>query len=123
MKRLEFIKRTAVFTALGLPLFSVLNSCTADTAPVPKPPNDPKDCLANGTSTSIGSNHGHSLTVSKGDVENAIEKTYPIQGGASHNHDVTITTADFDLLKNNNSIQVASTSGDGHTHSVSVSCA
>ena len=124
MKRIEFLKRTVVVTTLGLPILSFLSSCSTETAPSPStPPPTPKDCLANGTTSSIGSNHGHSLTVSKTDVENGVEKTYNILGSASHNHEVTITTANFSSLKNATSIQVSSTSGDGHTHSVSVSCA
>ena len=124
MKRIDFLKRTAVVATLGLPILSVLSSCSTDTAPTPTTPStDPKDCLANGTTSSIGSNHGHSLTVSKTDVENGVEKTYNILGSASHSHDVTISTANFSSLKNASSIQVSSTSGSGHTHSVSVSCA
>jgi hypothetical protein len=36
---------------------------------------------------------------------------------------VTLSAANFSSLQNNNSITVSSTSGDGHTHSVTVSCA
>jgi len=125
MKRIDFIKRTAIVATLGLPLVTVLTNCSseADPNPTTPPPPDPKDCLANGTSSSIGSNHGHSITVSKNDVESGVEKTYAILGSASHNHDVIITAANFSSLKSNNSIQVTSGSGDGHSHSVSVSCA
>ena len=125
MKRIDFLKRIAIVATMGLPLVTVITSCSseADPNPTTPPPPDPKDCLANGTSSSIGSNHGHSITVSKTDVENGVEKTYAILGSASHSHDVTITAANFSSLKNATSIQVSSTSGSGHTHSVSVSCA
>ena len=124
MKRIDFIKRTAVVATLGLPLFSVVTSCSSDATPTPNPPSPgDKDCLANGTSSSIGSNHGHKLDVTKDDVSNSVEKTYSIQDGASHDHSVTITAADFNSLKSNNSIQVVSTSDSGHTHNITVSCA
>ena len=123
MKRIDFIKRITAIMAIGIPLLSVSNGCSSEEVTPNTNPNDPKDCLANGTSASIGSNHGHSITVSKTDIENSVAKTYGIQGGADHNHDVSITAANFTSLKNNNSIQVSSTSGGGHTHSVSVSCA
>ena len=124
MKRIDFIKRTAVIATFGLPLLSVINSCASESAPTPNPPaSGAKDCLANGTSSSISSNHGHRLDVTKEDVSNGSEKTYSIQDGASHDHNVTITAANFTDLKNTNSIQVDSTTGDGHTHSVTVSCA
>jgi len=109
---------------VGLPLLSVTTSCYNNAGdPTPNPPNPDADCLANGTSSSIGANHGHTLTVSKTDVENGIEKTYPIQGSASHNHNVTVSAANFTSLKSNNSIQFVSTSNSGHTHNVTVSCA
>ena len=106
---------------MGLPLLAV-TGCSGDD-PAPAPFNADKDCLANGTSSSIGSNHGHTLTVSKTDVENGVQKTYSIQGGSTHDHEVTVTTANFTSLKSNQSIQLTSTSGGGHTHSVAVSCA
>ena len=124
MKRSDFIKLGFTILAFGIPLVTIANSCTAENEPVPTPPNtDPKDCLANGTTTSIGTNHGHDLIVSKADVEAATEKSYSIQGSSGHNHGVTITATDFSSLKSNQSIQVISTSGSGHTHSVTVGCA
>ena len=124
MNRTEFIKRGLTMLAFGIPLIGLANSCTSENEPSPTPPNtDPKDCQANGTTTSIGSNHGHDLTVSKADVDAAIEKSYSIQGTSGHNHGVTITATNFTALKSNQSIQVTSTSGSGHTHSVTVGCA
>jgi hypothetical protein len=200
MKRKEFIKRTAIAATLGLPILSVLSSCSEDALspievdftvlnasiaeaetliattdeglaegqyPVGSQaalqtaidlakvvaanaastqaivdnanialqaaivayeasvivPIDPKDCLANGTTSTIGSNHGHAITVSKDDVTAGVEKVYAIGNGAGHDHNVTITAANFTTLKNNTSIAVASTEGSGHTHSVTVSCA
>ena len=127
MKRIDFIKRTVVVATLGLPLLSVINSCSTEPPPVPgnNPPPGGTDCLANGTNANISVNHGHTLTVSKDDVSNGTEKTYAIQGSASHDHSVTVTAANFTSLKNNNSIQVDSTAGggDGHMHGVTVSCA
>ena len=122
MKRSKFIKQASAMMFVGLPLISIMSSCESEVVP-PAPFNPEKDCLANGTNASIGSNHGHSLTVSKTDVANGVEKTYAIAGSAGHDHDVTVTAADFTTLQTNNSVQVSSTSGNGHTHSVTVSCA
>jgi hypothetical protein len=124
MKRKEFIKRTAIVATLGLPILSVLSSCSTEEEPTPPPPPpDPKDCLANGTASSIGSNHGHAITVSKDDVTVGTEKTYAIGNGADHDHNVTITAANFSTLQSNTSIQVESTLGSGHSHGITVSCA
>lgn len=127
MKRKDFIKRVAVIAA-GVPALAIVNSCSKEEQPTPSnntnPPNTSVDCLANGTNSTISSNHGHTLTVSKEEVDAATEKTYSIQGTSAHNHEVTITTDQFASLKNNNqSITVSSTSSSGHSHSVTVSCA
>jgi hypothetical protein len=123
MKRSKFIKQVSSLMLIGVPLIGITGSCSKNVDPTPRPPINDANCLANGTSANIGTNHGHTLTVSKTDVENAAEKSYAIQGTASHNHEVIITAANFSALRNNQSIQVISTSSDGHTHSVSVSCA
>jgi len=122
MKRSDFIKKSIAFMSLGIPITIIAGSCSEDEEVDPN--NDPKDCLANGTNASISSNHGHSIAVSKTDVDDGVEKTYSIQGTSSHGHEVTITSTQFATLKNNQtSIQVDSTSGGGHSHSVTVSCA
>jgi len=133
MKRLDFLKRISTFTLIGVPFLALAESCstTVDPVSVPAPqpgpayqPGPDKDCLANGTDTTIDTNHGHELTVSISDVDQGAAKTYNIAGSSSHDHQVTISEANFTSLKNNNtSIQVTSTSGSGHTHSIQVSCA
>ena len=125
MKRKEFIKRIAAFTLLGLPVMTASNSCSKEEQPAPSNNNNntTSGCLTNGTNSSISSNHGHSLTLSKEDVENAFEKTYSIKGSAGHDHMVTITSSEFETLKNNQSISATSTSSSGHTHNITVSCA
>ncbi len=123
MKRNEFMKKAATAAIVGLPLVSILTSCynnAGDPAPITNPT---ANCLDNGTSSSIATNHGHSLTVSKDDVKNGVEKSYDIQAGASHPHTVTISSSQFNSLKSNTSIEIVSTSNSGHTHTVSVGCA
>jgi hypothetical protein len=81
------------------------------------------DCLANGTSAVISSNHGHVLEVSVADVEAGVEKSYDIMGGADHTHMVTLSANHFAMLQGNSSITVQSTSNGVHTHAVTVNCA
>lgn len=140
MDRKEFIKQTMAATAM-LPIAGSLVGCGDDSEPTPTNTGGVSgsggsgggsggggggstgDCLANGTNVSIGSNHGHSLTVSKDDVQAGTAKTYSIMGSSGHNHTVTITEADFASLQSNSSINVESSTGDSHTHNVTVSCA
>ncbi len=121
MDRKTFIKRIAGTLLFSIPAYSMLGCSSSDDGGT-TPPNNNADCLANGTQSSIGTNHGHTLQVSVADIQNGTEKQYSIQGSSGHNHDITVTAANFSTLKNNQQIQVTSTSGDGHTHVVTVSC-
>lgn len=84
-----------------------------------------RSCTQNGTTVTIGSNHGHVLAVTAADVSAGQAKTYDITGTSDHPHSVTVTAANFTSLQNNpsGSVQVTSTSGGGHTHQVTILCA
>lgn len=125
MDRKTFIKKTAGAVLIALPAASLIGcSSSDDGSGTPDPNENPQaNCIDNGTAITIGSNHGHTLVVSKADVNSGVEKTYSIQGSSGHDHSVTLTAANFTSLKNNSSISVVSTNDDDHTHSVSVSCA
>lgn len=129
MKRKEFINRTLGTLAVAIPAMTLIGCSGSDSGdgnPDPEPNPDPNpgaNCLEDGTNASITANHGHSLTVSQQDVAAGVEKTYSIQGSATHDHSVTLTASDFTTLQGNTSISKLSTSGDGHTHNVMVSCA
>ena len=60
---------------------------------------------------------------SKEDVEAEVDKTYSIQGTATHDHSLTISASEFASLKSNQSIQVTSAAGGGHSHAITVTCA
>jgi hypothetical protein len=80
-------------------------------------------CTDHGTNSTIGSNHGHILVVSKADVVGGVAKTYHIQGTATHDHTVSLTAADFQMLQHDHAIMTNSSVTDGHAHSIMVACA
>ena len=127
MDRKTFIEKSLGIMLIALPAYSLVGCSSSDDGsgdPNENPNNQGEsDCSDNGTLSSISANHGHSLTVSRSDVEAGSARTYSIQGSSSHDHMVTLTGADFTNLQNNNSITVSSTNDDGHTHSVTVRCA
>lgn len=127
MKRKTFLKKTFGALLLAYPVYSVISCSSSDdsNANNPNPPNnDTGNCLQNGaTASNINGNHGHSLTVSKADIDAGVEKTYSIQGSANHPHQITVTEAEFNALKSNNQIFVNSTVNSDHTHTVTISCA
>lgn len=133
MDRKTFIQKTTVGLLLGIPAVTML-SCSGsddngDSGPDPDPNPDPtaKNCVENGTNTSVSSvqNHTHSLSVSKEDVSAGSTKTYDLSQSADHIHQVTLDADDFQALRNNpnQSITKVSTSNSGHSHDVTVSCA
>ena len=127
MDRKTFIEKSLGVMLIALPAYSLVGCSTSDdgSGDTNENPNNQgdSDCSDNGTQSSISANHGHSLIVSSSDVQSGSARTYSIQGSSSHDHMVSLTAADFTNLQNNNSITVNSTNDDGHTHSVTVSCA
>src|SRR5687767_13662620 len=81
-----------------------------------------RNCAMNGTSVTIGTDHGHVLVVTASDVAAGVEKTYDISGTAGHAHMVTISAANFATLQSNanGSVMVTSTVGAAHTHSITI---
>ena len=123
MDRKEFLLKIAGSMLLVIPAVSLIGCGDSDDDDPPTNGGQEKDCLKNGTQNTIGSNHGHSLQVSKDDVESGIEKQYAIGGSSGHDHNVIISSDNFSKLKSNQQIQVSSTNNSGHSHPITVSCA
>lgn len=125
MDRKSFLLKVSATLLAGIPLMSLWNCSdnSEDEMNMDMDGDTSKSCIDNGTSVSIGSNHGHSLTVSKADVDAGTAKTYDITGSSGHSHSVTVSSSNFASLKDNSSVNVDSTSGNGHTHSITVTCA
>jgi hypothetical protein len=70
----------------------------------------------------IGSNHGHTLVVADADITAGVDKSYNIQGTATHPHTVVVTAAMFTMLKTARSISITSTTNASHSHPVTVTC-
>lgn len=133
MDRKTFIQKTTMGILLSIPAVSIF-SCSgsddngnAQPDPDPDPTPSVKNCVENGTNTSVSSaqNHTHSLSVSKEDVSAGTTKTYDLSQSADHIHQVTLEASDFQALKNspNQAITKVSTSNSGHSHNVTIACA
>jgi len=125
MDRKTFLKKTAQAALIGIPAVSILACSNDDTANGdPNLDPDQADCLANGANASaISNNHGHTLIVSRADIDAGTEKSYAIQGSSGHNHTITLSAANFTELITAKSIVVESSRDNSHRHDVTVSCA
>jgi hypothetical protein len=121
LTRKEFLS-SVVTVAAGAAGAAFLVACGGDSGPVD---SGPPNCLANGTRVDIAGNHGHVMAVSKTEVTAGVSKMYDISGGAGHRHDVTINANLFAMLQGNTMVTSTSTAGgtDGHTHTITVTCA
>jgi len=125
MNRKSFIKKATGAALIAIPAYSLIG-CSKDDSTNVAPPEDPDatDCLANGANaTTITSNHGHTLLVSKADIEAGVEKSYSIQGTSGHDHTIVVSAANFNILKNEKQLVVESSRDNSHRHNVTVSCA
>lgn len=121
MNRNVFLKKLGG-ALVALPIISLIG-CSSDDDVTPTPPAVSTGNCNNGATGAIGTNHGHSLAVSAADVQAGVQKTYTIQGTSGHDHNITLSVANFTTLSTGTSVSVNSTAGGGHTHSVNVVCA
>lgn len=83
------------------------------------------DAPAGACTVVIASNHihnPHALAVEPADIMAATDKMYDIQGASMHSHTVMITSAQFGMLSSGGTVMVPSSTGEGHSHMVSISC-
>ncbi|HEX9619386.1 MAG TPA: hypothetical protein VF989_04585 [Polyangiaceae bacterium] len=66
--------------------------------------------------------HTHAVTVPAEDVEAGTETTYALSSVLGHDHEITLDADDFAALAAGDSITVNSTSEEGHTHPVTITC-
>lgn len=94
----------------------------SDSSAVPGPAPSPAPGGA-GCTEMIAGNHGHVLLVATADLDSPTDKAYDIQGGAGHNHTVTLTVAQLRALKAGTTVSVTSSTTDAHDHGVTIICA
>jgi hypothetical protein len=121
MNRKEFLRSIAGVGAAAAGV-AVLTACGGEDNATPDAPQG-RNCNANGTNVTIGTNHGHTMTVPKDDVTAGAEKTYNIQGSSGHPHTVVVTAAMFTMLQNNTAVMATSSRDDMHDHTIMIVCA
>jgi hypothetical protein len=80
-------------------------------------------CVEDGTTSTIGMNHGHVLVVTSDDVAAGVARVYNIQGTSDHNHTVSLAPGDFAMLQQDRAVMTVSSFDDDHDHTIMVACA
>ena len=75
-----------------------------------------------GCADAIADNHGHELTVARADLDSLVDKTYNVQGAATHNHTLTLTVAQLGMLKAGTAVTATTSTTEAHSHAVTVTC-
>ncbi|MGE5182407.1 MAG: hypothetical protein ACM31C_10115 [Acidobacteriota bacterium] len=131
MTRKQFLRRALELSAATFGL-TVLSACGGSPTPTPDggPGVDARPggsaagrCAMDGTSSTIGDNHGHVLVVPMQDVAAGVDVTYHIQGTSDHDHTVVLRAADFASLQQDRAIMTTSSFDADHSHAVMVACA
>jgi hypothetical protein len=115
MTRKQFL-RTVVGATIGVAGVATLAACGGDDGPA----DAPGSCTT--PSTTIGGNHGHTMMVTKAEVDAATAKTYDITGAGGHTHTVTVSVANFASLAVGGTLTITSTTANAHSHEVVVMC-
>jgi hypothetical protein len=120
---LKSLLQTSLTLTAGMSLAAIMINCNDDNGDSCPSAKAGGDCDANGTDLTICENHGHTMTVTAGEITTGTEIVYNIQGSSGHSHTVTLTAAHFTALQGNQGVEVRSTTDSGHSHTVVVNCA
>jgi hypothetical protein len=109
MGRREFIGAAA--SALFAGVVITVTGCSED-----DPAGPAKDGSVSGT---IANNHGHSVTITKAQIDAGGEVTLTFTGGA-HSHTVTLAPAQVAMIKSGAGVHsdCVSTTTEGHSHNL-----
>lgn len=85
------------------------------------PAEDPPEWVSVVKFSSTGADE-HEIVITAADMAAKVEKTYDIQGLTAHNHQVTVTAADFEHLLKGGPVthQSSRDPGDMHLHTVTI---
>ena len=110
--RREFTAQS-VLALLGGFIITVTEACGSSSSVTTPSPTAPSDITA-----SISANHGHVATVTGAQITADLGVTLNIQGQATHNHTVDLSSTDLTNLKNRQTVAITSSTNSGHQHTV-----
>lgn len=114
MDRREFLAR-AGHLAFWATVPVVLSACGEDK----KEPTDPGGGNNGGDVTgAISANHGHTVKITRAQINAAAGVTLTLTEGAGHTHTVSLDASQVASIGTGGRVSKTSTNDDGHTHGV-----
>jgi hypothetical protein len=119
LDRREFTLAAAMAALSGVAItISACGGGSSPTASTPAPtPTSAPPAAADKTGV-IGSNHGHSGTITAAQLAAGGVLSLNIQGTSAHPHTVDLTAADMTAIAGNQRVSKESSTDNGHSHSV-----
>lgn len=121
MNRREFIvKSTGLLGLLGLPL--IIQQIGCDGGYDSSSSEDGTDSESFTVSSSVDSGHSHTVKILYADVNNppGSNKTLTSGSAGSHTHQITLTSSDYQSLKDGDTVVKTSTTNSNHSHTFSI---
>jgi hypothetical protein len=76
-------------------------------------------CSGDDIEADVSNNHGHILTIPVADIVAGVDKDYVTGGTTTHCHVVTVTSADFAMLRSGGVVRVVSCNNTEHEYALS----
>ena len=111
LDRREFTVEAALAVLAGVTI--TVSGCGGGSPTSSSPPPGPGDEVG-----SISDNHGHTAVVRAAQLQAGNAISLSIAGTAGHNHVVDLSAAEVAQIANNQRVSKVSSTGDGHTHTV-----
>jgi hypothetical protein len=112
LDRRQFTVNAALAILAGC-VITITDSACGSSPAAPAAVVPPADVTGN-----VSANHGHIAVITGAQITAGGAIPLNIQGGATHPHTLTISQADLTSLKNKQPVTIASTTDNGHSHSV-----
>ncbi len=116
--RRDFTLKSALLILSSVPI--TIAACGGDSSPstpTPTPTSTPTPSTGN-VEGAIGTNHGHTVTITSADLTAGNALSLDITGTSDHPHTVEITVAEVGQIAQGMQVQTTSSSEEGHTHTV-----
>ena len=117
--RKEFL-RSLVGGATGIVAIGFIAGCGGDDGGSAAPDSAGASCTM--PTSAISGNHGHVFAITLAEVDAGVEKTYDIKGTSPHTHSVTVNATQMGQVKNGQTLNIDSTVGGGHSHTITIMC-